>query len=314
MSVPCRCGESRARKLFDLRRDGLPGRFTVVRCVRCGLERLDPPPDGATLARAYATDYYGDGAKKFVGPMAAAVRWFQGGRARLVRRHLPRRARRPRLLDVGCGNGGFLRDARRAGFEVEGTELTAESARRAAPKGDLTVHVGDLLSLNLPEESYDAATLWHVFEHVPDAGATLRELRRVVRPGGLLFLSLPNAGSWQARATGRHWFHRDPPRHLWHWSAATLRRALRDEGFDTVAVDHWSFEQNPYGWLQSLLNQWGFPQDGLYEVLKRQRPWSWLTPGHALAAVAAGALAFPLSVLESLAGAGGAITVVARRR
>jgi SAM-dependent methyltransferase len=307
---PCWCGERRARRLCRLPADGFRETFPLVRCVRCGTERLDPMPPGEVLARAYATGYYGAGTRKFVGPVAAATRAFQAGRARLVARC----ARKGRILDIGCGNGNFLRDARERGFEVEGTELSAESAHRASPQGDLRVHVGDVTELGLPPGHYTAVTLWHVLEHVRDAGATLREAHRLLRPGGWLFVSLPNAASWQARATREHWFHRDAPRHLWHFSPATLGRAMRAAGFRPLRCEHWSLEQNPYGWLQSLLNLWGFPPNGLYEVLKRQRDARVLTPLHVAAACFAAALSVPLSLAEAAVGAGGTVTVVARRR
>lgn len=270
-------------------------------------------PTAEELARAYAPSYYGATRRKFVGPVARTIGWFQEGRARTVLGLLGRSGAGA-VLDVGCGNGDFLRSLARRGVRVVGTELSAESARRASPEGDLDVRVGELHRIaDLPGAGFAAVTLWHVLEHVPEPLETLCAARRLLAPGGWLVVSLPNAESWQARVFGRHWFHADPPRHLWHFSPRTLRRLCRRAGFTAVREDHFSMEQNPYGWLQSALNACGFEADRLYDTLKRTRPAGVAT----LADVALGALlaapALAASVLESAAGAGGTFTLVARR-
>lgn len=315
MTAPrCWCGCVRSHRTLTLRREGFVRSFPVRRCERCGTEFLHPPPTGEELAIAYAPQYYGVGREKFVGPMAAMVRRFQMGRVRFVARFAPPSREAKRLLDIGCGNGNFLRNARRGGFSVEGTEYSETSARRASPAGDLRIHVGDSATLPLAPGHYRAVTLWHVLEHLPEPLATLQNAHRALATDGCLFVSLPNAESWQARFAGPVWFHRDPPRHLWHFGTKSLRRILSRAGFRVVYERHFSFEQNPYGWLQSMLNRLGFPADRFYEVLKRQQA---VTPSVLLEGfVAAGLLpvAVALSILEASAQCGGTIAVVARKR
>ncbi len=307
----CRCdtnpGEEIAR--FDLGEDGI---VRLVRCPRCGLAALVPRPTEAVLRRWYDAGYYGaEHRRKFVGPLARAVARFQRGRARLAARCVPERGR---LLDVGCGDGGFLQEMRRLGFVTEGTERTAESAARVPAAPGLRVYVGDLLDLDLPAEAYDVVTLWHVLEHLPEPEATLRCIHGLLRPGGKLLLSLPNAESWQARLFGRHWFHHDPPRHLYAFGPPTLVALLRRVGFVVEGTSTFSLEQNPYGVMQSALNALGFPRDRAYDLLKGLRPATRSTRLLDLALLgilAPPALAFAL--VESMAGRGGTMLVSARR-
>lgn len=273
------------------------------------MEGYEPQPPEEVLRAAYDDAYYGSGETKFVEPLASMVTWFQGGRARLVRKW----AGGGTLLDIGCGNGGFLRQMARRGFAVEGTEWTPRAAARAG--GAFTVHAGDLLELDLEPESRDVVTLWHVLEHLRDPAATLERIHTILRPDGWLFLSLPNQGSWQAERFGRHWFHLDPPRHLHGFSPRALRRLLRAKGFGVVHWHTWSLEQNPFGWIQSVLNSRGFSRDRAYSVLKGVGGGT--GAGRAGDLVRVAALAMPALIytcVESLSGNGATMTLVARKR
>ena len=239
----CWCGATRAREV---------GRFTsgsaLVECGACGTSALHPPPTELELARAYDAEYYGPSRAKFVAPIARAVGSFQRGRARLVARRLPRGAR---VLDVGCGNGGFLLEMARRGYAVAGTERTTACAARVPGDAGITVHVGDLLELELAPHSFDAVTLWHVFEHLDRPLATLERIRGLLAPRGFLFLSLPNVESAQARRYGVHWFHHDPPRHLFGFGPRSLEKLLAAAGFALERASTFSLEQNPFGEVQS---------------------------------------------------------------
>lgn len=313
----CWCGSDTAKRSFTVR-FGEGHTFHYIRCQGCGVFLLYPQPDAPTLHQFYAAEYYGVGRRKFARPLARLVDWFQGGRARYIRRHVPHPSasgHHPRLLDVGCGNGGFLLQARQLGFHAEGTEWTPESAARAQVHPRIPIHVGDLLELELPRSHFDAITLWHVFEHLPRPLESLREIRDLLRPGGHLFLSLPNHESTQARRYGRHWFHLDPPRHLFGFGPRSMETLLAAAGFDLLRLHTWSLEQNPYGEIQSRLNSRGLPRDRAYNVLKRTST----EPAaiQAMELLRLGAWTLPAlfrSTLEAAAGRGATMTLVATPR
>jgi SAM-dependent methyltransferase len=125
--------------------------------------------------------------------------------------------------------------------------------------------------LGIPDASFNVITMWHVLEHLKRPETVLRESWRILRPGGMLVIAVPNAESLQATISGGHWFLLDVPRHLYHFSARNLTRLLRMHGFETLTVRHHSIEYNPFGLLQSMLNLCGFPENLLYDMLRNKK-------------------------------------------
>ena len=155
-----------------------------------------------------------------------------------------------------------------------------------------------------------------MLEHLRDPHATLQRVRELLVPGGTLIVSLPNVESWQAERFGAAWFHHDPPRHLFAFGVKSLTRLLRQDGFDIVSVGTWSLEQNPYGFIQSLLNTHPrmFPRDQAYSTLKGLNASSAGERARDLTLVSL--LTIPAllhSAAEALAGKGATMTIVARR-
>ncbi len=109
-----------------------------------------------------------------------------------------------RLLDVGCSSGAFLATACSLGFQAEGVEPSAEAARTAQNSG-LKVYSGYLEQARFPDASFNAITLIEIVEHLRDPLAMLRECARILKPGGVLLITTPNAHSWTARSMGARW-------------------------------------------------------------------------------------------------------------
>jgi ubiquinone/menaquinone biosynthesis C-methylase UbiE len=98
-----------------------------------------------------------------------------------------------RILDIGAGTGAFLHKlAQGASWQIDGTEISAQAVKLASLHYGITLRHGALDAIDLPAEHYDVITLWHVLEHVPDARATLSEVARLLRPGGLAMIAVPN--------------------------------------------------------------------------------------------------------------------------
>jgi SAM-dependent methyltransferase len=288
-------------------------RFHVRPCLACARGVLDPVPPPAGLLAAYDEAYYGRGARKFMEPIQSGIGWFRRGRARRALRLLPGADRPRRVLDIGCGDGEFLGVLRQLGWECHGTELTEVTARRAAAIPGLEIRTGPLAEDAYEPGRFDVISLWHVLEHLPDPDRTLRACACWLSGGGLLLLAVPNLESWQARAFRGSWFHLDPPFHLQHFGPASLARALRAAGLEVLETRHLSWQYNPFGVLQSVLNAIGFPRDELYEVLKGNRG---LGSASRIAQALLAALALPPAIAMTLAEAaarrGGTIEVVAR--
>ena len=113
-----------------------------------------------------------------------------------------------RLVDIGCSRGQFVQAAAELGFDAEGVEPAPHMAAAAQAAG-LKVHQGLLEELDFRQESFDAATLFEVVEHLREPRALLGSCHRILKPGGILVISTGNAASWTAAAMGARWdyFH-----------------------------------------------------------------------------------------------------------
>ena len=219
----------------------------MVRCAResCGLLWLDPKPLAADLIKAYAS-YHTHGRRSRsaaeLGLSALNTACKHASRLLELGSGLGRQRRHLRtmflggevpgkLLEVGCGRGRFLERMRRAGWQVQGTEFDPAAAERVRAKYGLQIDVGDLAALHYPADAYDAIAMSQVIEHVHDPRALLEECRRVLRPGGRLVLSTPNAASLAHRRDGRHWRGLEPPRHLHVFTPNALAQCVQACGW-----------------------------------------------------------------------------------
>jgi len=138
------------------------------------------------------------------------------------------------LLDVGCYAGVFMRVAAAAGWTVTGVEPSLWAAAIARREGVGAVHSGSLEKAGLKPGSFDVICIWDVIEHLGDPAAMLREIRRLLKPGGFLALSTHLLDSPAARLLGpRYPFLQDM--HVVHFTRSTLQRILADTGFEVIS-------------------------------------------------------------------------------
>jgi hypothetical protein len=166
--------------------------------------------------------------------------------------------------------------------------------------------------VELPEQAYDVAVLWHVLEHLVDPAGALQRVRGWLAKDGQLLVGVPNLDSVQARLGGGRWFHLDPERHPVHFTQLGLVRLLERTGFRVVERRQSLLDQAVPGMWMTLLNRLTRRQDALRAFVRRE-------PVEArdivITAVAAGPLLVGGGLLElaaAAAGRGGAIALVAR--
>jgi 2-polyprenyl-3-methyl-5-hydroxy-6-metoxy-1,4-benzoquinol methylase len=317
-------------------------RFNLAECCGCRLVSLSPLLGPAELTQYYSDDYYGGGVQgKFTPVMEAGVR--SANRARAAELVAEWRASRRsasgavapeapsssgRVLDVGCGRAHLLTAMAQRGWECYGTELSAfpRDPRLQTPgAGRITVLRGALEDLPLEDAFFDVVSIWHVLEHVTNPSTTLQTIARILKPGGVLALAVPNYSSLQRIVFGRYWFHLDCPRHLYHFRKRLLLRWLDENGLAAAKVSTFSVEQNLFGFVQSALNVFFGRRrpNAFYHLLRRSEAGpstAARTSRRILSLVGYAAIAtalLPLAAVETAVAAGtgtGATLIVYARR
>ncbi len=131
------------------------------------------------------------------------------------------------VLDIGCGTGDFLLEAKNKGWTVSGFEPNEDAKKLAANKNIIMYN-----SLaDLADESFDAITLWHVLEHIPNLEEQILEFRRLLKPNGKLIVAVPNFRSFDAKYYKEFWAAYDVPRHLWHFSKESIEKIFSNFSF-----------------------------------------------------------------------------------
>ena len=219
-------------------RFGAPGTYEILTCSRCGLEQTHPRPTGPELKDLYER-FYNAGAEPGSAYQSVRERFLASGWYRLWLRwdgdpafHQRRGA--GRLLDLGCNEGRSLSLYAANGFAAEGLEINEKAAALARRRG-FPVYTGTLEKFN-PPEPYAVVVLANVLEHAPDPVAMLAQVRRLLGPGGRVWISCPNAWSLWRRVFGRAWINWHVPYHLWHFSPRTLEAVLARAGLRLMKV------------------------------------------------------------------------------
>ncbi len=140
-----------------------------------------------------------------------------------------------RLLDIGYGEGGLLTIAGRHGWQCYGTEISPSALEYGKQRG-WTVTAEPRTDPRIPKAGFDCITMIEFIEHVSDPGQFLLDAARLLRPGGLLYITTPNAKSINRRVLGLQWSVFSPPEHVTIWTARGLGHALAQAGFRTHRV------------------------------------------------------------------------------
>ncbi len=273
--------------------DYITGETFSLEQVAEGWWETRPPPDD--LSRYYGETYYGPAGscRRFPPAVEWLQTWLYARRARHVTRAVGHAGR---VLDVGCGPGHLLAQFAQLGWQTVGTEATEMAAAIPRARYGSDIRVGDVYTQNFQPEEFDAVVSWHSLEHMRHPDRVLDELVRVLKPGGVLFLSVPDFSSTEAQAKPSAWFHLDVPRHLCHFPAPVLRAALERRGLQIEHASTCAPEYDAFSLVQTWQNRLGLPHNLLFLVLKRVRRGN-THPGHRVIAIVLGLAMLPIAVV-----------------
>ena len=237
-TVPCDiCGGTRSELLFrkretrtwwaakcadDARLDR-DHEFAVVRCDDCSHVFVNP-----RLQRAVSDDIYARYWRNLEPPSARTSEY-----GRYVCRQLSALHPRGELLDFGCGWGAVLNAAAREGWRATGIEVDERKVAFCHEHGLRAVY-GDLLDQPFAAETFDAALAEQVFEHLYTPVAYMKELHRVLKPGGVLYVAVPNFGGIEAKVRGVQWDLVHPVSHVRYFDRRSLADMAERCGFEVL--------------------------------------------------------------------------------
>jgi SAM-dependent methyltransferase len=203
-----------------------------LRCLNCDLVSLYPRPSQQDLMRSYR-DYLPIQPKE-IDAWEIMMKPVTVKSANLIESRVRTGSRK--LLDIGCGYGFLLKEMKSRGWMVEGIDISQTGRQYAHDRWDIPVHSKPLEYLNIPENSFEVITLFYVIEHVHDPLSVLMEVKRIIKPGGHIFLrwphSTPIVRMLGPLARKLDLYH--TPYHLYDFSPKTMERMLKSCGFREI--------------------------------------------------------------------------------
>jgi SAM-dependent methyltransferase len=208
--------------------------FRLERCDACGHVFMNPQYSADEITQLYTNRNAEDLVALYrrIGA-AESVKAEYHKRLETLERILPGRGR---LLDFACGAGYFFELAQRRGWDAHGTELGAWATQAAAARGLANLHIGNLADIAFPDQFFDVVYAVQVFEHLPRPTVDLAEIRRILRPGGLLYLDVPNYQMLSILVGRDDFLLNEPPQHVNYFTPKTLAGLVQSCAFSDIHV------------------------------------------------------------------------------
>lgn len=228
--------------------------WSIRACSVCGLARIDPLPVNSERPELYSrTEVVRRDAKKrgwsrmFFNRLKHFYKTItKRDKNEIFYKKFSRYlSRGSKILDIGCGDGRFLRRAK-SHFKCSGVEISEYLAGLARTQGDIKVAVGDFLEVDLDNEKYDGISLISLIEHLNDPKAAVRKCFSHLNDGGVLLLKTVNYGCLNRKFKRQKWTGFRPPDHIYYFTPENLQRLLASIGFRRVKISASPLNDNFY--------------------------------------------------------------------
>lgn len=206
--------------------------FSIIQCKSCQFSFTQDFPSEKEIGKYYeASDYisHSDTHNGIINKLYHLVRKISlNSKVKLIRKASAKSS--SKLLDIGAGTGYFLNKAKNAGWNVIGIEKSEVARQQTKSKFGIDCFGSDYLS-DIPTESIDVVTMWHVLEHIENLNETMQLIHSVLTSDGIAVIALPNKKSTDANHYKQDWAAYDVPRHLWHFSPSDFKLLADNNGF-----------------------------------------------------------------------------------
>lgn len=208
--------------------------FTLVRCRNCQLVFVNPQLSMAAQMAIYQE-------KRDVGKLIKLYKDFMtpsvlAGYDRKLQTFEVMLGRQGKILDFACAAGYFLERATARGWCAHGVDIGEWAGEAAKERGVRNVHVGYLSEICFPKNHFDVIYAAQVLEHLQDLLGTLAELRRILKPGGILYVDVPNYNTIPIMLGKDDFYLNDPPQHINFFTPQTLKALLQKATFESIQL------------------------------------------------------------------------------
>ena len=226
------CGSADIKNIFSAKDFTVSGEtFAIAECNSCSLRFTQDVPDAASISPYYKSEDYISHTNTSKGLINSLYKSVRKRTLKQKRRLIEKitALQKGSILDIGSGTGAFASEIEQAGWQVIGLEPDADA--RTVGKQLYNIELEDINRFyQLQSGSYDAITMWHVLEHVHDLQGYVAQLKSLLKEKGKLFIAVPNYTAKDATIYKEQWAAYDVPRHLYHFSPASMQVLMEKHG------------------------------------------------------------------------------------
>ena len=230
------CGSADLKNVLSTKDYTVSGEiFPILECNGCSLRFTQDVPDAEGIIPFYKSEDYishTDTSKGIVNRLYQLVRKKTLKKKRKLVEKITG-SKKGQILDIGSGTGAFVNEMKQNGWQVTGLEPDAGARTMAKELHNVELE-GISQFYQLPKESYDAITFWHVLEHVHELSAYVQQLKALLKEKGKLFIAVPNYTSKDAVIYKEYWAAYDVPRHLYHFSPQSMKLLMEKHGLKVL--------------------------------------------------------------------------------
>ncbi len=232
------CKNNQIEEIFSAKDYTVSGEsFSIVKCKSCAVLFTQNVAEQNEIGRYYASENYISHSDTQVGLVNQLYHSIRKktlqNKKNLIKNETGKS--HGNLLDIGCGTGAFLNIIKTNGWTTTGLEPDETARAKAKTLYGIEAQPSHNI-FNLPNKSYDAITMWHVLEHVHQLHEYLEQLKNKLTKRGKIFIAVPNYTSYDAQHYGQFWAAYDVPRHLYHFSPASMKNLVEQHGLSIKKI------------------------------------------------------------------------------
>lgn len=208
-------------------------KFNIVKCKICNFKFLNPRPKEESIGLFYKMDFHKPGRGFAYSIIRPFFNFVQNEIIRKVKSYI----KEGRVLDIGCGNGQLVSLLADTGYSVYGVEPSSEAVNFFPVNVRSRIFNKNINECGFEDNSFDCVLMFQSLEHVHNLEKIFSNIRKILKPEGMLWISVPNDDFFESKLFGAYYYNLEVPRHLYFFTKKSLQAILEKEGFKNIEVN-----------------------------------------------------------------------------